>query len=417
MALLLVQENGQPLNQLGTLFGSENYGADAAYYYIYCLSCSVPFSGAKENLKLLFSKNRKRYEEIKSINYSDKRNDCHLKEIHAKEIKKFLVLFLYIIDQFLTTYLETNAKPISSQSINHLQELCQICLQEFNSCMFYKSYETSVGNQSLLKNKNKMKNKGSNGNDKLAYLPNDLIFKLSIMILMTIERLKKAKFMKSNANKDTINSTLFTAIAFAFIFFSHIINHSILRFQEDIFNLKKERETIVKDTDAATITSGDDSSSDDTKRSHVRRGDSNDYSDVSSGGGGKKKKINLIFGRRRRQRNSDSDSNSQDSDNENYASIKQKKFSNQRGEYELSEDELSADENDEEDDEGKQLKSKNENRRRTSSSSISPNEATIDVQDEKTEELQQIDENVQEKNYYYSKIIPVSLILLYWRKN
>jgi hypothetical protein len=427
MALLLVQENGQPLNQLGTLFGSENYGVDAAYYYIYCLSCSIPFHGAKENLKLLFSKNRKRYEEIKSISINSdkqKRNDIQsLKEIHSKDIKKFLVLFLYIIDQFLTTYLETNTKPINSQNINHLQELCQICLQEFNSCMFYKSFETS--NQQSMQNNSKMKNKGSNGNDKLSYLPNDLIFKLSIMILMTIERLKKAKFVKTNSNnKDSINTTLFTAIAFAFIFFSHVINHSILRFQEDIFNLKKEREKkIVKDTDTVTNdenrSSDIDSNSDDTKRSNFKRGDSNDHSSDVSSSGAKKKKINLIFGRRRRQRNSDSDSNSQDSENENYDAMRQKKFRNQRGrhtkhEY-LSEDELNDLSSDEEECEDEKKQKRKENRRRTSSSassssSISPNETKtgfINPQVENRTEIQQNDENIQENNYYYSKIIPL----------
>lgn len=68
MALILLPSNGMPLNQLGTLYGSENYGCDAAYYYLYCLSCSEPFLSARENLKLVFSKNRKRYEEIKSKN-------------------------------------------------------------------------------------------------------------------------------------------------------------------------------------------------------------------------------------------------------------------------------------------------------------------------------------------------------------
>jgi hypothetical protein len=53
--------NGMPLNQLGTLYGSENYGCDAAYYYLYCLCCSDPFLSASENLRLLFAKNRKNF--------------------------------------------------------------------------------------------------------------------------------------------------------------------------------------------------------------------------------------------------------------------------------------------------------------------------------------------------------------------
>jgi hypothetical protein len=289
--------------------------------------------------------------------------------------------------------------------------------------MFYKSSETN--NQQSMQNNNKMKNKGSNGNDKLSCLPNDLIFKLSIMILMTIERLKKAKFVKTNSNnKDSINTTLFTAIAFAFIFFSHIINHSILRFQEDIFNLKKEREKKnVKDTDTVTNdenrSSDIDSNSDDTKRSNLKRGDSNDHSSDVSSSGTKKKKINLIFGRRRRQRNSDSDSNSQDSGNENYDATRQKKFNIKRGrhakhEY-LSEDELNDLSSDEEEGEDERKQKREENRRRTSSSassssSMSPNETKtgfVNPQEEKRTETQQNDENIQENNYYYLKIIPL----------
>ena len=427
MALLLVPENGQPLNQMGTLFGSENYGVDAAYYYIYCLSCSIPFNGAKENLKLLFSKNRKRYEEIKSINYSDQKKQNHYqqKDIHAKAIKKFLVLFLYIVDQFSLTYLDNNPKATTSQ--NHLQELCQLCLQEFNSCMFYKSFET--GNQASSSTKiNKIKNKGSNINDKLAYLPNDLVFKLAIMILMTIERLKKAKFIKTNNNnKDTISTTLFTAIAFSFIFFSHIINHSILRFQEEVFNLKKlnnSNNEEAKDVDTATITndemrSSDDLNSDDTKRSSVHKQDSNENNSDISSIGSKKKKIHLIFGRRRRQRNSDSDTNSQDSDSENFGFMRQKKKNNSSGyvkhEY-LSEDELndlSTDGDDDEDDDGVRRDSKIERHTSSSSSSsLSPNVTRKVLKAEQSEKVVEINQegDVKENEVlqsYISKIIPL----------
>jgi hypothetical protein len=380
MALLLVPENGQPLNQLGTLFGSENYGIDAAYYYIYCLSCSIPFNGAKENLKLLFNKNRKRYDELKSLNHQDqtKRSNYQLKEMHSKEIKKFLVLFLHIIDQFLMNYLD-NTKVITLNT-NNLQELCQLCLQEFNSCMFYKSCESNASTKS---------NKTIQS-EKLTYLPNDLVFKLSIMIIMTIERLKKAKFMKTS-NKDTSNTILFTAIAFAFIFFSHIINHSILRFQEDIFNLQKA-------TEDELSTDGD---SDETKKSSVNKADSDNNNSEGSSLSGKKKKIHLIFGRRRRQRNSDSDTNSQDSDNDNYAFLRQKKVTeNTKHEY-LSEDEmnnLSTDEEEEEDDKMCSLKE--------SSSSLSSISSKTEVEIEVQASVDDVKDNeILQK--YITKIIPM----------
>lgn len=142
MSLLLLPSNGMPLNQLGTLYGSDNYGCDAAYYYLYSLSCTDPFVGARENLKLLFAKNRKRYDEIRAKSFLDKSklSDYELDELRTKEIKKFLVLFLHVIDAILSQTLifsSTNSQP---QQIDNqqLQELCQVCLQQFNSCMFYQ---------------------------------------------------------------------------------------------------------------------------------------------------------------------------------------------------------------------------------------------------------------------------------------
>ena len=116
MALILIHTNGMPLNQLGTLYGSENYGCDAAYYYLYCLSCVDPFVSARENLRLLFVKNRKRYEEInKKKNIErEKSNELPLTELRTREIKKFLVLFLRIIDSILVT----SSTILSSQSVN-----------------------------------------------------------------------------------------------------------------------------------------------------------------------------------------------------------------------------------------------------------------------------------------------------------
>jgi hypothetical protein len=232
MAIQLMPENGMPLNQLGTLASSKYYGCDSAYYYIYCMSCVHAFQGAKENLKLLFVKNRKRYEEIKQLKYLDPSNinNYQLKELHAKEIKRFLVLFLHIIDSFLSSTLNTaEANRATSQTnTNYVQELCQMCLQEFNACMFFK-HENS---------------RTARSNEKLTYLPNDLVFKLTLIALMTIERMKKYKYSSrlseyKSANIKQENTLLFTAIAFSFVFFSHVVNHTIIRFHNEIINLQK----------------------------------------------------------------------------------------------------------------------------------------------------------------------------------
>ena len=53
-----------PLNQLGTLAGTKNYGLDAAYSYLRCLLSPHPFEGAKANLTKLLERNHRRHMDI-----------------------------------------------------------------------------------------------------------------------------------------------------------------------------------------------------------------------------------------------------------------------------------------------------------------------------------------------------------------
>lgn len=278
MSLMLLPTNGMPLNQLGTLFGSVNYGCDAAYYYLYSLSCTDPFLGARENLKLLFSKNRKRYSEIKSKHFIDRSKlaDYDLEELKTKEIKKFLVIFLNIIDMILSQTLIFNS-GINNQIDNHqLQELCQICLQQFNSCLFY-----------LRNDQNE------------SYLSDDLVFKLVLLILMSIEQLKSKKL------NSTVNTNIyFTSVAFALVFFSHIVNHTIIRFQESLFSLDKRNKPVI----SLEGEMEEENCDEDGKESScvVDKGLVKDKT--------QKKKLRLIYGHRRRKHNSDSDTNDSLSD-------------------------------------------------------------------------------------------------------
>jgi hypothetical protein len=188
----LLPSNGISLNQLGTLFGSENYGCDAAYYYLYCLNCTDPFLSAKENLKILFSKNRKRFEEIKTKKFIDRNKlaEYQLNELRNKEIKKFLVTFLYVIDVLLS-----QSTQIDNQNF---QELCQLCLQEFNSCMFYR----------------KLENSDNKSDNMLYYLSDELVFKLTVIILMTIENLKSNKRAIVASNSPKTPSSLYFSSTF-----------------------------------------------------------------------------------------------------------------------------------------------------------------------------------------------------------
>jgi hypothetical protein len=301
-SLILLYTNGMPLNQLGTLYCSENYGCDAAYYYLYCLSCVEPFMSAKENLRLLFIKNRKRYDEIKTKNKQDTNNN-KLNELRTIEIKKFLVSFLRIIDLVLTSsslFSSNNNNSATKVVItNHqLQELCQICLQEFNSCMFYKY--------------------NSNDDEKLSYLSDELVFKLTMTILMSLEQLKNKRYIlpstaaaaaATTAEKSHQNSFYFTIVAFALVFFSHIVNHTIIRLQESLLDFK------VKKTDLITSENLQDDI--DLPGENLIKSTDIEIMSKSSSSSARSKspkttttnKSRLIYGHRRRKHNSDSDTN------------------------------------------------------------------------------------------------------------
>lgn len=272
MSLMLLPSNGMPLNQLGTLFSSENYGCDAAYYYLYSLCCTEPFYGARENLKLLFLKNRKRYDEIKSKNFIDrsKLDEYELDELRNKEIKKFLVLFLYIIDLVLsqTSIITSNSNQLDNQQ---LQELCQFSLQQFNSCMFY------------LKNSDPRK----------PYISDDLVFKLMLLILMSIEQLKFKKQTQTKCQNDIY----FTVVAYGLIFFSYILNHCIIRFEKSILVTKNKQILISSEEENL-----EKSLSRDTTEEKLTEAKSS------------KKKSHLLYGHRRSNHYSDSDTNESETD-------------------------------------------------------------------------------------------------------
>ena len=265
MALYLTPSNGMPLNQLGTLYGSENYGCDAAFYYLYSLSCLEQFPSARVNLKLLFSKNRKRYEEIKSAKFID-REKCADFELRIKEIKKFLVLFLHIIDLVLSGDHDLAGNL-------QLQELCQVCLQDFNSFMFYRPDQNAA---------------------KLSYLPDELVFKLTMTILMSIEQLKGGKRTQGYPTK-TMSNVYFTTVAFALIFFSHIVNHTIIRLQEAILG-KKDKPILNCDEE-----------DDEEEVNNEAKEDKSEDESLSDKEEPTKKKIHLLYGNRRRKHNSDSE--------------------------------------------------------------------------------------------------------------
>ena len=297
MSLILMPSKGMPLNQLGTLYGSKNYGCDAAYYYLYCLTCTKPFMSARENLKLLFLKNRKRFDEIKSKNYLDRTRlaEYELDEIKVKEIKKFIVLFLYVVEMILEQSSHWSSNSTKATSINQidnlkLQELCQLCLQEFNSCMFYQKSDNKNPSFDQLNNETK-----------LTYLSDDLVFKLTVIILMTIEQLKSQKvYLLPNSNAQSFQNKpqmgiYFTSVAFALLFFSHILNHTCIRFQAALYGANKI-EKISEAEEARDKVNLDDDSE---KKSATSNEASKKTTPKNSKSNKSKKKISLLYARRR----------------------------------------------------------------------------------------------------------------------
>ncbi len=240
----------------------------------------------------------KRYDEIKSKKYIDrgKLNDYQLIELRTKEIKKFLVLFLYIID-----LIYTQSTHIDNQ---HLQEMCQLCLQEFNSCMFYT---TNLNDDNG--------NNTSHDNKSLSHISDELVFKLTLIILMTIENLKSSKRLNLGLNTNNTKiatSIYFTSVAFALVFFSHIVNHTIIRLQESLLSINKKNKPLVsskmdeQDEDMDEIKNN-------LNRSSLAQSDENKKEDNNKEREKpSKKRLRLIYGQRRRKHNSDSDTNEED---------------------------------------------------------------------------------------------------------
>ena len=236
----------------------------------------------------------KRYEEIKSKKFLDreKLSDYTLIELRTKEIKKFLVLFLYIIDLIFSQSIQ-----IDNQ---HLQEMCQLCLQEFNSCLFYA----------------KNVNGANDDNEQLCFLSDELVFKLTLIILMTIENLKANKRLNLASSGTTTNSKMatsiyFTSVAFALVFFSHIVNHTIIRLQEALLNLNRKNARPILDENIVEENREKDEIEEIAKETPKLSPEKSPIADKTS-----KKKLRLIYGLRRRKHNSDSDTNDEEDEDD-----------------------------------------------------------------------------------------------------
>ncbi|XP_071845720.1 nonsense-mediated mRNA decay factor SMG5-like isoform X1 [Apostichopus japonicus] len=201
-ALALNPELGMPHNQLGTLAGNSHEGVDAAYHYMRCWLYDVPFEGAIANLEKSLEKNCKRFKELPSIPNPDLPPEL----LRPRDIKHFLIRFLHLIEKL---------QPSMDIGQQELGKLCQSTLHEFDKCMLMTQDKSPPGQGvGLMRNGEETR---------LHSLSGDIVFKVFMLLLMTITRLRK-----KGSKKTTM------AVVCTLALFSQLLGHIIARLQAEI---------------------------------------------------------------------------------------------------------------------------------------------------------------------------------------
>uniref|UniRef100_A0A3Q3DWM4 Nonsense-mediated mRNA decay factor n=1 Tax=Hippocampus comes TaxID=109280 RepID=A0A3Q3DWM4_HIPCM len=193
-ALSVMPHVGMPFNQLGTLAGSKFYNVEATYYYLRCIQSESPFEGAYGNLKRLFDKAAKMYQQVK------KQEMKKLSPSRQRDIKRLLVSFMY---------LQSLLQPKNSLMESELTSLCQSVLEDFNLVLFY------------LPQQQQQQQPATDGS--CAVLPDALVFKMVVTCLMVVHSLKRGGSKQYSAS-----------IAFTLALFSHLVNHVNIRLQAEL---------------------------------------------------------------------------------------------------------------------------------------------------------------------------------------
>ncbi|XP_062573765.1 nonsense-mediated mRNA decay factor SMG5-like isoform X1 [Saccostrea cucullata] len=284
-AIALFPDNGMPHNQLGTLKGSRYFQCEAAYHYIRCMVCEKAFDGAEGNLDRLFEKNRKRFRELQQNS-----NQSLPPELQRQyDVKFFLIHFIHLLDVFFDTNKSIDAAE--------LQESCQSALQSFNLCMFY---EPVVYAEEEYRDEN------------LQYLDDDLVFKLVVICMSTIQ------LLQIRGSKQVTAAT-----AFLLALFSHILNHIVIRLHNALYEKENPNKLLhheatgegdLSDIENEKTTNGPnvDPSQHHTIHRQVKEGDQDSKGREENKGGNIKKSSKLKNVKRRRQRRRGGGSDSSD---------------------------------------------------------------------------------------------------------
>ncbi|XP_033634695.1 protein SMG5-like isoform X2 [Asterias rubens] len=226
-ALLLNPAMGMPHNQLGTLAGNRHQGLDCAYHYLRCWLSEIPFDGAIDNLEKTLEQNTKRYLELPRQINRDLPPDMQ----RPRDLKQFLIKFLY-----LQELLQPNAWPSQEQ----LATLCQTVVHDFSLCM----YHTGTHRRTMPLPKATATLPRVGDTLKESTISDDLVFKIFVMMLMTIYKLQKKERRWVSAS-----------IAFMLAMFTHLLTHVNERIQNALYEAKHPK--LIKESDE----SSDESSS------------------------------------------------------------------------------------------------------------------------------------------------------------
>lgn len=196
-------EYGMPHNQLGTLATNLDYSLDSAYHYIRCLDCRHVFEGTENNLLRLFEKNATSEKNIP--------NEMNSLLEPTEHIKRLVVRYLSLVDIF---YFE-------KKRIN-LPILCHQVLLDLQNCLSFSKPVDSESSESPIDNE-------SFDVDSLTtpvYLNSDIIFKMVVICLMCIIKLKKSDSQQLSMIK-----------AFLLAMYSQLIQNIIDRIEGSVFNI------------------------------------------------------------------------------------------------------------------------------------------------------------------------------------
>ncbi|XP_049587392.1 nonsense-mediated mRNA decay factor SMG5 [Syngnathus scovelli] len=207
-ALSVMPHVGMPFNQLGTLAGSKFYNVEATYYYLRCIQSESPFEGAYGNLKRLFDKAAKMYQQVKK----QEMKKLSPSRQRSRDIKRLLVSFMY---------LQSLLQPKNSLMESELTSLCQSVLEDFNLVLFYLPTAPSQGHPHSEEDEEQQQQHATDGC--CAMLPDALVFKMVVTCLMVVHSLKRGGSKQYSAS-----------IAFTLALFSHLVNHVNIRLQAEL---------------------------------------------------------------------------------------------------------------------------------------------------------------------------------------